>query len=51
VRKKTISFKTNKKQFLFRTFERLLPVLFNTFERSSMYPFLPPTRHGRIAAL
>jgi hypothetical protein len=50
-RKKTISFKTNKKQFLFRTFERLLPVLFNTFERSSIYPFFPPARHGRIAAL
>jgi hypothetical protein len=40
-----------RKQFLFRTFERLLLVLFNTFERSSIYPFLPPTRHGRIASL
>ena len=50
-RKKPNPFTRDKKQFLFRTFERLVPVLFNTFERSSIYPFLPPTRHGRIAAL
>jgi hypothetical protein len=50
-RKKANLFTTNKKQFLFRTFKRLLPVLFNTFEWSSIYPFFPPARHGRIAAL
>jgi hypothetical protein len=50
-RKKANLFTTNKKQFLFHTFERFLAVLFNTFERPSIYPFLPPTRHGRIAAL
>jgi hypothetical protein len=50
-RKKANLFTTNKKQFLFDTFGRLLPVLFNTFEQPFTYPFLPPTRHGRIAAL
>ena len=50
-RKKANLFTTNKKQFLFRTFKRLLPVLFNIFEWSSIYPFFPLARHGRIAAL
>ena len=50
-RKKSNLFKTNKKTFLLRTLERFSGVLFDTFERPSMYPFLPVTRHGRIAAL
>jgi hypothetical protein len=50
-RKKANLFTKNKKQFPFRTLERFLPILFNTFEQPAIYPFLPPTRHGRIAAL
>jgi hypothetical protein len=49
--KKPNLFTTNKKAFLFDAFERFSAVLFDTFERPSIYPFLPPTRHGRIAAL
>jgi hypothetical protein len=44
-------FKTNKKTFLLSALKRFSGVLFDTFERPSMYPFLPATRHGRIAAL
>ena len=50
-RKKANLFTTNKKQFLRDTFQCFIGFLFDTFERSSIYPFLPPTRHGRIAAL
>jgi hypothetical protein len=50
-RKKPNLFTTNKKAFPFDALERFSGVLFDTFARSSIYPFLPPTRHGRIAAL
>jgi hypothetical protein len=50
-RKTSNLFKTNKKTFLLGTFKRFSGLLFDTFERPSMYPFLPVTRHGRIAAL
>lgn len=50
-RKKPSLFTTNKKTAPIRAFERFSGLLFDTFERPSIYPFLPPTRHGRIAAL
>jgi hypothetical protein len=50
-RKKANLFTTNKKQFLFDTFGRFSGVLFNTLERPSIYPFLPATPQGKIAAL
>ena len=45
-RKKANLFTTNKKRFLFRTFERFLPILFKTFEQPAIYP-LSPTKSPR----
>ena len=50
-RKKGNLFTTNNKTAPIRSFERFSGLLFDTFERPSIYPFLLPTRHGRIAAL
>jgi hypothetical protein len=57
-RKKSNLFTINKKTVAIRHFERLLTVLFDTFERSLPHPLRFPTyrflrlaRHGRIAAL